>query len=394
MKASIISRERLRLLLSLGIAAMACIFGYQLFASLFGHSARHGDLNISCFTYRDVNRNGSYDTQDRPYAGMAVELRRPAGAPVGRLSNIGGFANFKMFLNNRKFDIHTPGKYQITAIAPEGWVITSKNRTQIANFKKLTEAPAGIILEKTLEPVGIAPELTISGTVDPKHGVEFLKATPPGGRAMTVPVSESGEYEIAAKKGEWSLKFITAEGPTGERTVTVGDYAVVVSRFHPAVGGFSAKTAVQRVGFDSLTPSDTLYEIPNGYAGLNWTNWIATHQRFYNGAGYINATVSSEYMAYNSSGHPATIWSDQPFDFAGASLGVAWDEATEHDVIIRAWRGEDLVHEDRIRATTAGPVYFDADYHGITRLEFSHEAYWQIVLDDFEFRTGNADAAR
>ncbi len=387
MNPTTINRERLRLLLSVGIGATAIFFGYQFFASFFGHSAKHGDMNISCFAYRDVNRNGSYDTEDRPYAGLAVELRKPAGAPIVRHSNIGGFANFQMFLDNRKFDVHTPGKYQVTALPPAGWAITSENQTQIANFRKLADAPAGIVIEKTLVPVGIAPELTISGSVDPKIGVEYLKATPSGGRSATVPVSETGEYRIEAEKGEWTLKFVTKQGVCGERKVLVGDYPVVVSRFHPPVGNFPPKPNLQRVGFDSLTPSDTLYEVPNGYAGLNWTNWISTHQRFYNGAGYINATVSSEYMAYNSSGHPATIWSEHDFDFAGASLGVAWDQAAEHDVIIRAWRRDDLVREDRIRAATTGPVYFDADYNGITKLEFSHEAYWQIVLDDFEFRT-------
>ncbi len=100
----------------------------------------------------------------------------------------------------------------------------------------------------------------------------------------------------------------------------------------------------------------------------------------------MNGATSGEYVAYNSSGNPATVSSDQPFDFVGASIGSAWPEGEQYDVVIRAWRGDELVHVDRLGPSTAGPVFFDADYRSITRLELASEANWQFVVDDAEFR--------
>jgi hypothetical protein len=104
----------------------------------------------------------------------------------------------------------------------------------------------------------------------------------------------------------------------------------------------------------------------------------------------VNATTSGECIVYNSSGHPATISSGRPFDFVGGYVGVLWPEGEEGDVIVRAWRTDQLVFEDRFRARLAGPVYFDADYRGVTRIEFTSANYWQIAFDDLEFRLGDA----
>ncbi len=39
---------------------------------------------------------------------------------------------------------------------------------------------------------------------------------------------------------------------------------------------------------------------------------------------YRRSRTSGEFVAYNSSGHPAAISSDEPFDFVGGYFGVAW----------------------------------------------------------------------
>jgi hypothetical protein len=91
-------------------------------------------------------------------------------------------------------------------------------------------------------------------------------------------------------------------------------------------------------------------------------------------------------VAYNSSGFPATISSEASFDFVGVFLGVAWPEAEEYQIVIKAWRGDQPAYEDQVKTSTRGPVYFDADYRDITRLEFSSKGSWQVVIDDLEFR--------
>ena len=116
------------------------------------------------------------------------------------------------------------------------------------------------------------------------------------------------------------------------------------------------------ISFDDLTASGTLLEIPNGYEGLNWRNWVATHQKFYEGNSFVNLNTSGEYVAYTSSGHPATISSPKLFDFVGACVGVAWSEGEQHDIVVKAWRNESEVYRIASGRRTAGPIYFDADY--------------------------------
>ncbi len=345
-------------------------------------------MNISCFAYRDINRNGTYDMSDRPYSGLEVFLKHPDGRQSMRKSNVAGFANFAMSLNNNAHEIRTPGRYSITAKAAEGWQITSGNAAQELIIKELEGSPAGLIAEQTLLPVGVAPELTISGRLElPANGdptdytvtgvfqtENTLEATP----------SAEGAYSMLAENGVWRLDFHGPDGLLTRRVVKLSNYPVIFSTVIPHRQYANRELENKRIGFDDLTQSDTLYEIPNGYANLNWHNWIATHHKFYGGHGYINGTVSGEYVAYNSSGHPATVESSTPFDFVGAFIAVAWPQAEKGFIDIKGWHGDELIYHDRIKTSTSGPIQFAAGYKNVTRVEFSTEHYWQIVMDDIE----------
>lgn len=355
----------------------------------WGLGSSTGELNISCFAYRDVNRNGIYDVPDRPYAGLRVTLQGPRGASVTTQSNIAGFANFPMSARSWSAPVARPGGYTFTVTAPEGWVVTSRNARQTTSFVLLDSAPAGIVAESTLTPVGVAPELSISGAVLSHGGVPgtTLRAVAPDGSERDVPVSGAGTFSFPVVPGEWGLAFLRGHQIVARRSVHVGHYAVVLSRVEPGARVPDAKPVLRRADFDALTSSDTLYEIPTGYLGLDWTNWVATHHKLYESAGMVNGTVSAEYFAYNSSGHPATIASSRAFDLAGVYLGVAWPRAEPHGIEIRAWRDTRLVYADVVTARTAGPIHFDADYRDVTRVDVRSRAYWQVVIDDLEFRT-------
>ena len=385
-------RRRLELVCGAVLFGLLAWYGYARFIN----GRRGEELNFSCFAYRDINRNGVYDVGDRPYAGLEVELQRPAGDPVTESSNISGFANFRMSSRKRSSAIPEAGRYTFTVRAPRNWTITSGNGVQAVSFRRLEGAPVGIVAEQTLVPVGVAPELTISGTVRTDATTSLpspvtLRVSSPSGTTSDVPVSASGMFSLPAEPGEWHLTLARRNEPAISRTVHVADYAVVLSRVELGTSQPAVKPLRHRVDFDTLTSSDTLHEIPQGHAGLNWRNWVATHQKLYKSPGMINGTVSGEYFAYNSSGHPASIWSDRPFDLGGVYIGVAWPKAEGYDIEIKAWRDDRLVHADRLRGQTAGPVYFDADYRDVTRVEVSSTAYWQVVIDDLEFRTAGPD---
>jgi hypothetical protein len=308
-------------------------------------------------------------------------------------SNISGFANFTMARRGRRAAITAPGRYTITVNPPKDWIITTGSLQQTVSFKRLESAPAGMVAEQPILPVGVAPELTISGSIasgasGPPGAAGPLRATSPSGRTIDVPVSATGQFRLPAEPGDWQLTPTSSSAePTIPRTVTVRDYAVVLSTIDRRISAPPAKPVHHRADFDTLTTSDTLFEIPHGYAGLNWTNWVATHQKFYRAPGTVNGAVSSEYVAYNSSGHPAIVWSDRAFDLEGAYVSVSWPDAERYDLIVRAWRHDRLVYQDRLRGRTGGPVYFDADYRDVTRVEFASESYWQLVIDDLDFRT-------
>jgi hypothetical protein len=377
----------------MAVLILLAAIGYRQF---FYSKQKTATLNISCFAYRDINRNAIYDMEDRPYSGLSIRMLRPAGDPVISRANIAGFTNFKMSLDNEKVPVSKPGKYEVEAQPPRGWIITSGNTRQTLNFLEMRQAIAGIVVENTCVPIGVAPELKISGSVgsnvsDSKTSGLVINAMSSSGQTRSMPVSSGGDYSISVTADDWKLE-LTANGtrvPGSEsRKISVKNYAVIASSFNADRDKQPPGPHNIIADVDTLTTSDTLYELPYGYAGLNWINWISTHQKFYKGAGYINATVSSEYMAYNSSGHPAIVFSDEPFDFVGTYIGVAWPDAEKHEIVVKGLRNDELVYEDKFRGSTAGAVYFDADYRNVTRIEFSSAANWQLVIDDAEFRTG------
>ncbi|RUU49890.1 hypothetical protein EOD04_37945, partial [Mesorhizobium sp. M2C.T.Ca.TU.009.01.2.1] len=74
-------------------------------------SLEGGQMNTSLLVFRDLNRNGVYDLVDRPMSRVAVELDKPNGSTIMRLTNVDGFANFRMSVSQRDFEVVDPGHY-------------------------------------------------------------------------------------------------------------------------------------------------------------------------------------------------------------------------------------------------------------------------------------------
>jgi hypothetical protein len=338
-----------------------------------------GKMNASSFTFRDLNRNGLYDTGDRPMAKIAVVMSSSGSPPLLHRTNIAGFANFVMSVSLPSREIAKPGRYAFEVVPPPGWAITTGNGTQDFDVETLPGSPGDLVVSEFPTPVGLAPDLSISGKVGPGSGTSAITitATGPEGRTAPIEVGADGRFEIAATPGVWT---VAAGG--AETTVEVGAMPVVLPAIAPHPEGGTAASAVETIDFDQLVDGEALRKIPSGYAGLNWQNLVATHSRYYQGEGYINGVTSGDYVAYNGSGHPVSISSAEPFDFLGASFALAWLRAEGETLRIRAWRGGELLHEDQVALSAMGPVYFAAGYRGIDRLELSTEHYWQFVTDD------------
>lgn len=342
------------------------------------------DMNTSVLVFRDMNRNGVYDLADRPMRRVAVELKKPDGSTLLAWTNVNGFANYRMSAALRDREVVDPGHYSFRVLPPPGWSVTTGNAVQDSDYVALPGAPGDMIALKTTHPVGLAADLTISGIAP--AGTQ-LSATGPGGAKARVTAGADAHFSFPAVTGDWRIE--ASSGKTSwRRQVTVAQSPVILSAFSAAAGP-DAKPLPKRhvVGFDDLMTTASVVEVPSGYGGLDWYNVVAMHQRFTVGPGYINTTMSGEFIAYNSSGHPAEVSSPKPFDFQGAYFGAGWDGAEGETLMVKAWRGADLTYQDELSLSAYSPVYFAADYRHITRLEIRTRHYWQAAIDDFAYRT-------
>lgn len=344
-----------------------------------------GQMNTSVLVFHDRNRNGVYDLGDKPMPHVAVELGKPNGDTIMRWTNIGGFANFRMSVLQRNLEVVDPGHYSFHVVPPPGFSVTTGNASQESDYAASPGSPGDMIAMRTAHPVGLAADLTVSGAA--AKGAR-ISLTGPDGASAAAKVDPDGRFSAPVSSGEWLVE-VSADGATERRHVAVGEAPVVLSAFSGKAGPAEEPLPKQHVvGFDDLLTTSGVFEIPSGYGGLDWYNLVAMHQRFTDGPGYINTTMSGEFIAYNSSGHPGQVFSDKPFDFTGAYFGAGWNDAEGETLVLKAWRGDQPAYEDRLVLSASGPVYFAADYLRITRLEIRTQHYWQAAMDDCAYRTG------
>jgi len=349
--------------------------------------------NVSHFIYRDLNRNGIYDVGDRPMVEVAVTMSGPNGAHAVRRSNIQGFANFTNSAVSGSVDVSEPGDYVFVVQIPPGWALTSGNASQTLHYSLTPTTRAGIVADGVPVPAGLAPILTIEGRIverDPDGAFVAradvdVTATAPDGNQATVLVDSDGRFSIAAEPGAWT---ISAQGPDEDepvrRTITLGNAPVRMSAMVIDEAAPEPAPHGHVVDFESVTLSE-ITKMPNGIGGLNWNALLSVDNEFYGGEGYINGTISGHYVGYNTSGYPVTIALDEGFDFRGGYFTIAWGAAEGETLQVRAWRGDRLVGSESLPLSSLGPVWFDADYRDITRLELSTDHYWQFVTDDLSF---------
>lgn len=335
--------------------------------------ALSGDLNISQFVFRDLDRNGVYDIGERPLPGVEVLLTQETADPILKTVNLAGFANFKMS-DDEAHDITSPGPVGFSVIVPNGFVLTSESPTQRGDIRSLEHAPSGLILDPPNALVGLAPAVTIEMSAE---GVERIECVSPLGISQSAQPTQDGASCAAEMSGIWTVKWVSASGEETSRNVGVDLWPVRTAR--GSADEVGQVTVVE--SFDTYLTSENIMEVPaaNGFV---WHNLIAAHNQFYGGWGYVNGTISGEFSGYNSSGHPVTLKSEETFDFHGAFVSVAWPSATEHPVRFKAFRGETLVAEEAFHASNLRPLWFDARWSAIDRLEILHDTYWQVVLDD------------
>ncbi len=341
-------------------------------------------LNISVFTFSDRNRNGRYDTEDKPLARIAVRLTRPDGSTRIARSNVNGYANFSMQRDGEDADVAEAGKaYRFEVLPPPDWSGTTGNEQQTVVFKAIAGSIAGLGADAPPTTVGLAPTSRVSGIWPDQSGQPLRAWNPQQQIARDASLSQKGEFSVDLDPGVWELSM---DG-VPPRTVTVAYAPVVLAQTIDTPSPTSSPRQPVLVDFEDNRRS-FIEKLASGYAGLSWDYLLAVDNQFYKGPGYVNGLMSGSLVAYNSSGHPVTITGGQgnePFDFLGGYFSTAWQNAEGETLIVKAWRDDELVAEERIALSHLAPVYLQAEFYAITRLELSTAHYWQFVADDLEF---------
>jgi hypothetical protein len=351
----------------------------------------NGEMPLSIFVFRDMDGDGNYTIKDRPFANVVVEVLGPAGPRAALRSNISGFVNCMASAVLKDRLITQPGAWHIRVVPPPGWAITTGNAQQVIVVVAMPGAPGGLVARVLPDPVGLAPIPSIRGRIarpDQAPSAKVL-ATGPDGNRSSLAVGSGGTFSVPVTQGAWLVDIAEVGARDRRHHVPVDGYPVVLPLLPPDPRR-PAAGARRLIDFDDLIAHPAVAKIPNGYGGLNWRNWVVTHNRTYQGEGYINGTVSGDYVAYNGSGHPAVIDSENPFDFIGGYFTVAWSDAEGETLHVRAWRQDALVHEDTLSLSAMGPVFFSAHYQGITRMELRTAHYWQAVADALTFAVPGA----
>jgi hypothetical protein len=116
--------------------------------------------------------------------------------------------------------------------------------------------------------------------------------------------------------------------------------------------------------FDSLSP--TFSAIPDGYGGLDWTNWWLENVAYYCSLGYCpngyqQGVISSPNIAYqdadpySSTNAPGTFSSPTPFTLNSFYATAAWKD--DLDVTVTGERGGVVVDTTSFTVSTQTPVF-------------------------------------
>ena len=221
------------------------------------------------------------------------------------------------------------------------------------------------------------------------------------GQTVTVDIVNAAHvvvdsYTTTVSNDTWSVDVTKAQA----QGLNDGSYTVTASVSDAA--GNAAQTSqsltvdetVPTAAFDNLSdPGASGMPIPNGYGGLNWSNFYYLNSdavfQHYGVSGYSNGTVTAPDVAYNGFGATASV-SGTTFNFIGADLTAAWNN--DLTITVSGYDNNVLVDQETVVVNSTAPTFFNFDFNGITQLVFSSSggnnagydgAGTQFVLENF-----------
>lgn len=152
--------------------------------------------------------------------------------------------------------------------------------------------------------------------------------------------------------------------------------------------GITGHASATALTFDDIPPQPS---IPNGYGGLNWTNWGRVDTSTFLPSGYGNGVVSGAYVAYNPFGLQAVV-GGSAIDFDGAYLTAAWNDGL--NIEVRGYLAGALKYDRIVTVDTTAPTFFNFDYQDVDLLKFDsfggsqggfNGAGTQFAMDNFTY---------
>ncbi len=158
------------------------------------------------------------------------------------------------------------------------------------------------------------------------------------------------------------------------------------------VAGSAAIAPATTLTFDDLALSSTTGTVvPNGYGGLDWTNFFYLSE-LPSPSGYLNGMVSPPSVAVNGYGQQASL-SGFPFTFNSVYFTAAWNNGL--DIQVLGYLDGVQVDSANFIVNTAGPTLENFNWQNVDTVTFTSSGGTQapgfagggtqFVVDDFTF---------
>jgi hypothetical protein len=124
------------------------------------------------------------------------------------------------------------------------------------------------------------------------------------------------------------------------------------------------------INFDDLPGTDG--SIPNGYQGLDWSNFDFVDPVGLGGlnpSGYINGIVSPDKVAFNNNGLPASFSSASIFTVNSLYITAAWREGL--NVLIEGLASASVIHSLNVVIGSLSPTLVNLNWDDVDQVTFT-----------------------
>jgi len=152
-----------------------------------------------------------------------------------------------------------------------------------------------------------------------------------------------------------------------KRRKALRQFGVIFAIFLSLFCGADAVGATGTFTFDDLDQG-TPVPVPNGYAGLQWSNFWQCDYQFAGVSGMSNSVISPRRVAFNANGNNASMSASTTFNVASTYLTGVWNDGL--NVEIKGFNGATLLYDHTYTINSTAPSLINLNYSGVTSIDF------------------------